>query len=278
MAIRRVFARVLLVLSGLAFSVAAAGQGAAAPDPIFVVGLPRSGSTLIEQMLASHSAVEGTMELPDILMLAKRIGAGKLRGGAYPAALADMSAEQVRALGEEYIAATRVQRKTDAPFFVDKMPNNFQHIGFIQLILPNAKIIDARRHPLGCCFSAFKQHFARGQSYSYDLTDLGRYYADYVALMDHFDRVLSGRVHRVLYENMVAEPEAEIRRLLAYCGLPFEQACLDFHANRRAVRTASAEQVRQPIYADAVEHWRNYEPWLGPLKAALGPALDRCPN
>ena len=260
------------------FFAARAGHGASAPDPIFIVGLPRAGSTLIEQMLASHSAVEGTMELPDILMLARRIGGGKTRGGSYPAALADMNAEQLRALGEDYIAATRVQRKTSAPFFIDKMPNNFQHIGLIQLILPNAKIIDARRHPLGCCFSAFKQHFARGQNFSYDLTDLGRYYADYIALMDHFDQALPGRIHRVLYEDMVADPEAEIRRLLEYCGLPFEQACLDFHTNRRAVRTASSEQVRQPIYAEAVEHWRNYEPWLGPLKAALGPALDRYPN
>jgi tetratricopeptide (TPR) repeat protein len=255
-----------------------AGQGAAAADPIFVVGLPRAGSTLIEQILSSHSAVEGTMELPDILMLAKRIGGGRVRGGAYPGALADMGAAQLKALGEEYIAATQVQRKSGAPFFVDKMPNNFQHVGLIQLILPNAKIIDARRHPLGCCFSAFKQHFARGQSFSYDLTDVGRYYADYVALMAHYDTVLPGRIHRVFYERMIADPEAEIRRLLAYCGLPFEQACLDFHANTRAVRTASSEQVRQPIYADAVAHWRNYEPWLAPLKAALGPALDHYPN
>jgi len=257
---------------------ARAGQGALAADPIFIVGLPRSGSTLIEQILASHSAVEGTMELPNILMLAKRLGGGKLRGGAYPGAAAELSATQLRALGEDYIAATRVQRKTDAPFFVDKMPNNFQHIGLIHLILPNAKIIDARRQPMACCFSAFKQHFARGQSYSYDLTELGRYYAEYVALMDHWDEVLPGRVHRVLYEDMVANPEQEVRRLLNYCGLPFEVACLDFHRNTRAVRTASAEQVRQPIYADAVEHWRNYEPWLAPLKAALGPALDRYQN
>jgi len=257
---------------------ALANQGAAAADPIFIVGLPRSGSTLIEQILSSHSAVEGTMELPDILMLAKRIGGGRVRGATYPEALATMGAADLQALGEEYLSATRVQRKSGAPFFVDKMPNNFQHLGLIHLILPNAKIIDARRHPMGCCFSAFKQHFARGQSFSYDLTDLGRYYSDYVRLMAHFDTALPGRVHRVHYEQMIADPEAEVRKLLAYCGLPFEQACLDFHENKRAVRTASSEQVRQPIYADAVEHWRNYEPWLAPLKTALGPVLANYPS
>lgn len=254
------------------------GQGASAPDPIFVVGLPRAGSTLIEQILASHSAVEGTMELPDITMLARRIGGGKTRGGAYPEALAHLDAAGLRALGEEYLARTRVQRKTGRPFFVDKMPNNFQHVGLIQLILPNAKIIDARRHPMACCFSAFKQHFARGQNFSYDLTELGRYYSDYVALMAHFDEVAPGRIHRILYEDVIADPEREIRRMLDYCGLPFEPACLTFHTNERAVRTASSEQVRQPIYTEAVVHWRHYEPWLGPLKAALGPALERYPS
>jgi tetratricopeptide (TPR) repeat protein len=260
------------------FFAARKGQGAPDRDPIFIVGLPRAGSTLLEQILSSHSAVEGTMELPDIVAMAKEIGGGKVRGEGYPAALAEMSGEQLAALGAEYIARTRVQRKTQRPFFIDKMPNNFQHLGLIQLILPNAKIIDARRHPLGGCFSAFKQHFARGQAFSYDLTDLGRYYADYVSLLAHFDAVLPGRVHRVLYERMIADPEAEIRRLLDYCGLPFEPACLEFHATKRAVRTASSEQVRQPLYSDAVEHWRHFEPWLGPLKAALGPVLDDYPN
>jgi cytochrome c-type biogenesis protein CcmH/NrfG len=250
---------------------ARAGQGAPAADPIFIVGLPRSGSTLIEQILASHSAVEGTMELPDLMLLAKRIGGGRSRGGAYPEALAGLAPQQLRELGEEYLARTRVQRKTGKPYFIDKMPNNFQHAGFIQLILPNAKIIDARRQPLACCFSAFKQHFARGQPFTYDLAELGRYCADYVALMDHFDRVLPGRIHRVRYEALVADPEPEIRRMLDYCGLPFEPACLEFHANTRAVRTASSEQVRQPLYSEAIDHWRHYEPWLGPLKAALGP-------
>lgn len=257
---------------------ARAGQGCAAPDPIFVVGLPRSGSTLIEQILSSHSAVEGTMELPDIIALAKRIGGGKVRGSAYPEALDAFTSGQLCELGEEYLARTRVQRKTDRPFFIDKMPNNFQHLGLIHLILPNAKIIDARRHPLGNCFAAFKQHFARGQAFSYDLDDLGRYYSDYVRLMDHFDRALPGRVHRVFYEQMVGEPEAQVHRLLGYCGLPFEEGCLEFYNNTRAVRTASSEQVRQPIYSEAVDQWRNYEPWLGPLKAALGPVLESYPR
>lgn len=254
------------------------GQGAPARDPIFIVGLPRSGSTLIEQILASHSMVEGTMELPDIIAMAKRLGGGKVRGGAYPKVLTQLSADEIRALGEEYIARTRVQRKTDRPFFIDKMPNNAQHVGFINLILPNAKIIDARRHPVGTCFSAFKQHFARGQGYTYDLTDVGRYYADYTQLMARFDEAAPGRVHRVLYEDMIEDTEGEVRKLLAYLGLPFEQACLEFHSNTRAVRTASSEQVRRPIYSDAVEQWRHYEPWLQPLKTALGGALEAYPR
>jgi tetratricopeptide (TPR) repeat protein len=256
-----------------------AGQGCPAPDPIFILGLPRSGSTLIEQILSSHSAVEGTMELPDIIAIAKRLGGRKRKAdaSAYPEVLAELGAGELAALGQEFLDRTRVQRKLGRPFFIDKMPNNFAHVGLIHLILPNARIVDARRHPLGCCFSGFKQHFARGQAFSYDLTDIGRYYADYVALMAHFDAVLPGRVHRVIYEAMVADPEAEVRRLLDYCGLPFEAACLKFYENDRAVRTASSEQVRQPIFADGVDHWRHYEPWLEPLKAALGPVLDAYP-
>ena len=256
-----------------------AGMGCQAPDPIFIVGLPRAGSTLIEQILSSHSAVEGTMELPDVIAIARRLGGRKRRRdiSAYPEVLAELPAEELRALGEEYLERTRIQRKLGRPFFIDKMPNNFAHLGLIHLILPRSRIIDARRHPLGCCFSAFKQHFARGQNFTYDLHELGRYYADYVELMAHFDAVLPGRVHRVIYEQMVADPEAEVRRLLDSCGLPFEAACLKFYENERAVRTASAEQVRQPIFSDAVDHWRNYEPWLGPLKAALGPVLEDYP-
>ena len=192
--------------------------------------------------------------------------------------MAEFAPADLRALGEEYLARAAPHRKLGRPFFIDKMPNNWAHLGLIQLILPNAKVIDARRHPLGCGFSGFKQHFARGQGFTYDLTDIGRYYADYVDLMAHFDAVLPGRVHRVIYERMVADPEAETRALLAACGLPFEDACLRFYENDRAVRTASSEQVRQPIFADAADHWRNYDPWLGPLKAALGPVLDAYPD
>ncbi|TAL34201.1 MAG: sulfotransferase family protein [Phenylobacterium sp.] len=259
---------------------ARAGQGCPAPDPIFVVGLPRSGSTLVEQILASHSRVEGTQELPDIIALVRRLG-GKARRASesrYPEVLAELSPDDLAALGGEYLDRAQVHRKLGRPLFIDKMPNNWTHVGLIHLILPNAKIIDARRHPLGCCFSGFKQHFARGQGFTYDLTDIGRYYSDYVALMAHFDAILPGRVHRVIYERMVADPEGQTRALLDHCGLPFEDACLRFYDNDRAVRTASSEQVRRPIFTDAADHWRNYEPWLGPLKAALGPVLDAYPD
>jgi cytochrome c-type biogenesis protein CcmH/NrfG len=262
------------------FLAARAGQGCPAPDPIFIVGLPRAGSTLIEQILSSHSQVEGTQELPDIIAMARRLGGRAKRAseGRYPEVLADLSADDMRALGEEYLARAKPHRKLGRPFFIDKMPNNWAHLGLIHLALPNAKVIDARRHPLGCGFSAFKQHFARGQGFTYDLADIGRYYADYVELMAHFDAVRPGRVHRVIYEAMVADPEGETRALLDHCGLPFEEGCLRFYENDRAVRTASSEQVRQPIFTDAADHWRNYEPWLGPLKAALGPVLDTYPN
>jgi tetratricopeptide (TPR) repeat protein len=267
-------------LLGPTFFAARAGQGALAPDPIFVVGLPRSGSTLVEQILASHSQVEGTQELPDLMAIARRLGGPARREseGAYPDILAALAPEELKSLGEEYLARAAVHRKRGTPFFIDKMPNNFAHVGLIQLILPNAKIVDVRRHPLGCGFSAFKQHFAQGQAFSYDLGDLGRYYADYVALMAHFDAALPGRVHRVIYERLVAEPEAQVRALLAHCGLPFEDACLRFYENDRAVRTASSEQVRQPIFTDAADHWRHFEPWLDPLKDALGPVLASYPE
>jgi predicted Zn-dependent protease len=253
--------------------------GSLATDPIFVVGLTRSGSTLIEQILSSHSMVEGTMELPDILTLTKRFGQRRGEGEQlYPMGLEALSAEDCVQLGEEYLLRTRVHRKEPKPYFIDKLPNNWSNIGFIHLIVPNARIIDARRHPLACCFSNFKQLFARGQGFSYDLADCGRYYRDYVELMAHFERVLSGRVYRILYEELVREPEREIRRLLEYCGLPFEVACLRFYENDRAVRTASSEQVRQPIYAEGLHQWQNFEPWLGPLKAALGATLEAYPN
>jgi tetratricopeptide (TPR) repeat protein len=256
-----------------------AGQGCPAPDPIFILGLPRAGSTLVEQILASHSTVEGTMELPDVTAMARRLSGAKTSKDAtvYPEILATLDPDALKALGEEFLERTRVQRKTARPLFIDKMPNNWAHIGLIALMLPNAKIIDARRHPMGCCFSGFKQHFARGQNFSYGLEDIGGYYVDYVELMAHFDAVLPGRIHRVIYEEMVAEPEEQIRALLDYCGLPFEEACLNFHENDRAVRTASSEQVRRPIFKDAVEHWQNYESWLDPLKTALGPVLSAYP-
>jgi tetratricopeptide (TPR) repeat protein len=253
--------------------------GCVSPDPIFVVGLPRAGSTLIEQILSSHSAVEGTMELPDIIAIARRLsGKKKKQDSEYPDVFSRLDPAEFRALGEEYLARVRVQRRDNKPYFVDKMPNNFQHVGLIHLILPNAKIIDARRHPLGCCFSNFKQHFARGQNFTYDLADIGRYYRDYVRLLAHFDAVLPGRVHRVFYENMVDDTEREIRALLAYCGLPFEENCLRFYETERAVRTASSEQVRMPIFTEGVDQWRHFEPWLGPLKAALGNVLDSYPS
>jgi tetratricopeptide (TPR) repeat protein len=252
-----------------------AGCGAQAGDPIFILGLPRSGSTLLEQILASHSLVEGTMELPDIPQIARELAAGNGRGdeGTFFQAVAALTSAELRTLGERYLDGTRVLRKSAAPFFIDKMPNNCLYVGLIHLILPNARIIDARRHALACCFSCFKQHFARGQNFTYGLEDLGRYYRDYVELMAHFDAVLPGRVHRISYEVMVADTEAEVRRLLAHCGLPFEEGCLKFYENERAVRTASSEQVRQPIFREAVDHWRHYERWLEPLKAALGPVL-----
>jgi len=260
------------------FFAARDGQGASAPDPIFIVGLPRSGSTLLEQILASHSLVEGTMELPDLPRLVRSLmGKGPDAEQRYPEQVGRLPLAELRALGERYLSETRVQRKTDAPFFIDKMPNNWESVGLIHLILPNAKIIDARRHPLGCGLSTFKQNFSRGQSFSYALDDIGSHYADYVELMAHFDAVLSGRVLRVHYERMVEDTEAEVRRLLAYCGLPFEPDCLKFYETDRPVRTASSEQVRQPIFRDGLDQWRHYEPWLGPLKAALGPVLDAYP-
>jgi predicted Zn-dependent protease len=260
------------------FFAARARFGCPAADPIFIVGLPRAGSTLLEQILASHSLVEGTMELPDVPRIANELNVrGRKEGKWFPEILAELDPDELHTLGAGYIESTRVQRKTGAPFFIDKNPNNCQYVGLIQLMLPNARIIDARRHPLACGFSCFKQHFARGQSFTYDLGDLGRYYRDYVDLMAHFDRVLPERVHRIFYETLVGDTEAEVRRLLAYCSLPFEQQCLRFYETERAVRTPSSEQVRQPIFREALEHWRGYEPWLGPLEQVLGPVLSEYP-
>ena len=257
-----------------------AGSGHETAAPIFIVGMPRSGSTLLEQILASHSLVEGTTELPDIISMALEMSAegDTNESTQYSNILATKSHQELRELGAQYLERTRVHRKTDSPFFIDKMPNNFLHIGMIHLILPNAKIIDARRHPLGCCLSNFKQYYARGQNFSYSLSDIGRYYHDYVELMAHFDTVLPGRIHRVIYEQTVEDTEAQVRKLLAYCQLDFEPACLRFFETQRGVRTASSEQVRQPIYRQGMEQWANYEPWLQPLKDSLGMVLDTYPD
>lgn len=253
--------------------------GCAAPDPIFVVGMPRAGSTLIEQILSSHPQVEGTMELPALIAITRELRQrdGNPETTSYHDVLAGLDRAELEALGRDYLRRAQPHRREGRPLFIDKMPNNFAHVGLIQAILPNAKIIDARRHPLACCFSNFKQHFARGQAFSYGLADMGHYYADYVALMAHFDDVLPGRVHRVIYEDMVADTETQVRALLDYCGLEFDDRCLRFFENERAVRTASSEQVRRPIYRDGLDQWRHFAPWLGPLEEALGPVLARYP-
>ena len=247
-----------------------AGFGCPAVDPIFIVGLPRSGSTLLEQILASHSKVDGTSELREMISIARRLGGKRNRGDVsrYPAVLWDLNDDQCRELGEEYIERTRIQRH-GAPFFIDKMPNNFQHVALISMILPNAKIIDSRRHPMATCFSGFKQLFAAGQNFTYSQTDIARYYRDYVELMKHWDSVLPGKVLRVNYEDVIANTEQEVRRILDYCGLSFEEQCLAFHSTERAIRTASSEQVRQPIYTGAVEQWRNFEAHLSPMRAEI---------
>ncbi|WP_443749315.1 sulfotransferase [Asticcacaulis solisilvae] len=247
------------------------GVGCPARDPIFILGMPRAGSTLIEQILSSHSQIEGTQELADMPALARR-------GGRYPARLLDLDAADFKKLGEDYLDRTRVQRKTDRPMFIDKLPNNWAHVAFIHLILPNATIVDARRHPLACGFSNFKQHFARGQDFTYDLADMGRYYADYVRLMAHVDTVLPACVHRTIHEHLVDHTESEIRALVSACGLDFEEATLRFFETGRAVRTPSSEQVRRPVNRDGTDAWQGFEPWLGPLKTALGPVLDAYPN
>ena len=253
-------------------------SGCTAPDPIFIVGLPRAGSTLLEQILASHSMVDGTLELNNIPAIAHRLNGRRTvyEEPRYPQVLAQLTPEMAAKLGQAYIDETQIHRE-GAPYFIDKMPNNFRDIGLIQLILPNAKIIDARRHPMACCFSGFKQLFFEGQEFTYGLEEVGTYYRDYVALMDHWDKVLPGKVLRVQYEDVVADLDTQVRRILDYCGLPFEESCISFHKNQRSVRTPSAEQVRQPIYTSGLEQWKNFEGCLDPLKQALGPVLDRYP-
>ena len=248
-------------------------SGDLSPDPIFIVGLPRSGSTLIEQILSSHSKVEGTMELPNMLNMARRLGSGTKDQTSYPEILSKLSTSEIESLGKQYISETKMIR-SEFPFFIDKMPNNFSHIGLINLILPNAKIIDARREPLDTCFSCYKQLFARGQMFTYDFNELARYYVNYIKLMDHWDEVLPGKVYRVFYENIVENQEDETKNLLEFCNLPFEENCLRFYETKRAVKTASSEQVRQPIYRKSIHHWKNYEPFLKELKKGLTP-LDK---
>jgi hypothetical protein len=251
----------------------AARQGVGCPseEPIFIVGLPRSGSTLIEQILASHSQVEGTLELAEIPRLVARLqGRGSVDSAPrYPGVLAGLKADELRGFGERYLADTRVYRH-GKPRFIDKMPNNFRHLGLIHLILPNARIIDARREAMACCFSNFKQLFASGQEFTYSFEDIAHYYRSYVHLMSHWDAVLPGKVLRVQHEELVADLEGNVRRILEFCGLDFEPACLEFYKTSRSVRTASSEQVRQPIYREGLDQWRNFEPWLGPLREALG--------
>jgi tetratricopeptide (TPR) repeat protein len=251
-----------------------AGSGNPSPAPIFIVGLPRSGSTLIEQILASHSRVEGTMELPNIITITHQFEDMEAGRDGYPETVGTAPPGLFAALGNRYLEETAPLRG-GRERFTDKLPNNFSHVGLIHAILPQATIIDARRHPMDTCFSVFKQHFAEGQTFGYDLEDLGRYYRCYLALMDHWDAVLPGKVLHFQYEELVRDPEARIRRLLQHCGLPFESACLSFHETRRSVRTASAEQVRQPLYSSGVGHWRHFEAQLAPLRRALGDVLRR---
>ena len=258
-----------------AFFAAREGWGAPAPDPIFVLGLPRSGSTLIEQILASHRDIEGTQELPDIQRIVLELQGREhdVDNPRYPGSLAELTPGQCRALGERYLAETRAHRLLGRAFFIDKMPNNFRHIGLIHLILPNARIIDARRDPMACCFSNLKQLFAQGQEFTYSAQDIARYYRTYLDLMRHWDTALPGRVLRVIHEDVIEDLEGQVRRLLDHCGLPFDPACLTFHQNRRAVRTPSSEQVRRPIFRDGLDQWRAFEPFLDDLKAHLGDAL-----
>jgi tetratricopeptide (TPR) repeat protein len=256
------------------FFAARTGSGDADASPIFIVGLPRSGSTLVEQVLASHSCVEGTMELPNILRYVRELDHWQGGSDTYPESVMGISQEQLLAFGSRYLDETRIYR-SGRPRFIDKMPNNFSHVGLIHLILPNATIIDVRRHPLDTCFSAYKQHFAQGQSFTYDLEDLGRYYRSYMDLMDHWDSVLPGKVFHLAYEDLVRNTEPAIRKLIAHCGLSFEAACLRFHETKRSVRTASSEQVRQPMYDSGIGHWRHFESELEPLRRSLGAVLDR---
>jgi tetratricopeptide (TPR) repeat protein len=249
--------------------------GCPAPDPIFVVGMQRSGSTLVEQILDSHPSIEGTAELTEFPNIVAEQGEiAHRRGINFSEHLRRMSPEEMRALGQDYLDRSRTYRLTDKPFFTDKMPANWTYVGIIRLFLPNAKIVDVRRHPLACCFANWKQLYGKGLEHTYSMENMGRYYADYVRLFRLMDKVQPDKIHRVIYERLVDDVEAEVRSLLDYCGLPFDEACLNFHSNERSIRTISAEQVRRPINREGLDRWRPYEKWLGPLKQALGPALE----
>jgi tetratricopeptide (TPR) repeat protein len=252
------------------------GWGTPQPGPVFIVGLPRSGSTLLEQILASHSQVEGTQELPNVQQIVSALRGRESEGteARYPRILETLTAADFGQLGEKYLADTRAYR-SGKPLFVDKNPNNFRHLGLVHLMLPNARIIDARREPMACCFSNLKQLFANGQEFTYGIEEIARYYRTYLELMQHWDRVLPGRILRVWHEDVVEDLEGNVRRMLDYCGLPFEPQCLVFHETQRSVRTASSEQVRRGLYREGLDQWKHFEPWLGPLKDALGDALAR---
>jgi len=244
------------------------------PAPIFILGMPRSGSTLIEQILASHSQVEGTGELPYIIMMSEALGRSRYGGKKYPQVLADMTADQLASLGKSYVYHTKTNRQHDLPRFTDKMPANFAHVGLIHLVLPNARIIDARRHPLDTCVANFRQLFAQGKNHAYDLNECAEYFLEYVRMMDHWNKVLPGRVLKIQYEDVVDDIEGQTRRMLEFCELPWEDACLAFHESSRPVNTASADQVREPLYGDAAGYWKNYESQLEDIQEILSPVLS----
>jgi hypothetical protein len=253
------------------------GEGCASREPIFVLGMQRSGSTLLEQILSSHSQVEGLGELNFILMLVTDEIRPKF-GSDYPNGIEKLDPAELRAIGEKYLSYVKLKRRTERPFFVDKCPYNFWHTGLIRLILPNARIVDTRRHPMACCFANYSTNFAFGPSHSCNQADIGRFYADYVRLMAHFDSVQPGKIHRVFHERLVADFETELRRILDYLDLPFEQSCLAFYRNERSLNSLSSEQVRSPISSEGIDRWRNYEGWLGPMKTALGSVLGAYPD
>ena len=254
------------------------GVGHSAPDPIFIVGLPRSGSTLIEQIIASHSQVEGTSELPLINKISDHIGRYRNDSIRYPEAVAELRNKDLVAYGKQYIEESQRHRMSSKPFFTDKLPNNFSHIGFIKTILPNAKIINARRHPFDSCLGGYKQLFGRGQNFTYDMFDLAHYYKEYDLMMKHWHSVLPGEILDVHYEVTVIDLEHQVRQVLDFCNLPFEEECLRFYENERAVKTASSEQVRQPIYTGGLGKWRRYEQHLDLWKDQLGYIIDELPE